>query len=151
MSFINVNLDDVSEQTVAPSGRYELQITSCTEMRSKKTDMPMLKVSLGFLGDNNFMNLNHFVNLPSENDDPDSAKFKALLLRRFLALFNVKYDSRGIDTEKLAMEMVGASAEAEVKQETLPPREDSTETIIVNKLVIPRLRNEEPATRLKKK
>lgn len=141
MSFINVNLDDAQERSTAPTGRYELQITSCTEMRSKN-DSPMLKVSLGFMGDNNFMNLNHYINLPSETDDADSVKFKALMLRRFLALFNTKYDSKGIYTEKLAMELVGASAEAEVRQEELPAREGGSEPFIVNKLVIPRLKSE---------
>ena len=142
MSFINVNLDDVQEQSPAPNGRYELQIISCTETRNKN-DSPMLKVSLGFMGPNNYMNFKHYLNLPAENDDADSVKFKALMLRRFLALFNTKYDSKGVDTEKLAMELVGASAEAEVRQEELPPREPGSEPFIVNKLVIPRLKGEE--------
>ncbi len=148
MSFLKVNLDEVQEQTIAPAGRYELQITACTEARSKN-DTPMFRVSLGFVGDNNFINVSHYINLPSENDDPDAVKFKALLLRRFLALFSVPYDSRGIDTEKLAMEMVGSTAEVEVRQESLPPREGS-EPMVVNKIVIPRLRNEEPATKRRK-
>jgi hypothetical protein len=60
-----------------------------------------------------------------------------LLLKRFLALFNIGYDSAGIDTEKLCMEMVGATANAAV---SLSEPDDNGN--VYNRLIVPRMRDE---------
>ena len=80
----------------------------------------------------------HYIGLPGEGDEPNTANFKGLLLRRFLSLFKIPYSPEGFDTEKLAMEMVGASANTEVTVET---RGDSDE-ITFNGIRIPKVRGE---------
>lgn len=141
MAFIPVNLDDAVEQKPAPSGEYNLQITACSEVKtgpnSKHPGSPQFKVTIGFPDEPNTPNLSQFISLPSEHDDRDQALFKMLLLKRFLALFNVSYDSAGIDTEKLAMEMVGATANAAVT--LTEPNDDGN---VYNRLVVPRMRDE---------
>lgn len=134
MSFIKVNLDNATEPTVAPNGRYELQITQASEQQSKNGN-PMLKISLGFVGNHEYQNVTHFVNLPTENDEPDAMNFKMLLLKRLLAHFRVPYNSEGIDTEKLCMDLLGATAETEVKQ---TERDGTTYNI----LYLPRIKEE---------
>ena len=141
MTFIPVNLDDAVEAKPVPNGRYPLQITACdvakTGPNSKRPGSPQFKVSIAFQGDVNAPNITHFISLPHEEDEPSSAQYKALMLKRFLALFNVPYDPRGIDVDAMAMEMVGAQAEAEVVQD-----EPTDNGNIYNRLIVPRLRDE---------
>ena len=134
MSFLKVNLDNAIEPTVAPAGRYELQITNAVEQQSKSGN-PMLKISLGFVGNHEYQNVTHFCNLPTENDEPDALNFKMLLLKRLLAHFKVRYSSEGIDTEKVCMDLNGATADTEVKQ----TERDGT---VYNILVLPRIKEE---------
>lgn len=139
MTFIPVNLDDAQEAKPVPAGIYNLQIVTAEEVltgpNANNPGRPQFKVSIGFPDKPNTPNMWHFISLPYEGDDPDKMQFKMLLLRRFLHLFSVPYDTAGIDTEKLAMSMVGATASAEVTQ---VERNDNT----YNQLVVPRLRGE---------
>lgn len=141
MTFIPVNLDDAVEAKPVPNGRYPLQITDCkvaqTGPGSKRPGSPQFRVSIGFQGDVNAPNITHFISLPHEDDEQSSSQYKALMLKRFLSLFNVPYDSRGIDVDQMAMEMVGASAEAEVVQD-----EPTDNGNVYNRLIVPRLRDE---------
>jgi hypothetical protein len=141
MAFIPVNLDDAVEQRPASAGNYNLQITAAQEVKtgpnSKHPGSPQFKVTIGFPDDPNTPNLTQFISLPSEYDDRDQALFKMLLLKRFLALFNIGYDSAGIDTEKLCMEMVGATANAAV---SLTEPDDNGN--VYNRLIVPRMRDE---------
>lgn len=146
MSVIPVNLDDIEEQKPAAGGTYSLQIVKCdvtkTGPNSKQPGSPQYKVSIGFQDSPDTPNITHYVSLPNGEED-DGGKFKALLLKRFLVLFNIPYGNE-IDTDRLAMEMVGAEATADVQQ-TEP--DDSGN--VYNRLVIPRLRNEEQSGRAK--
>ena len=141
MTFIPVNFDDAVEAQPARTGRYNLQITGCvtafTGPNSKVPGSPQLKVTLGFTDSANTPNVTQFISLPNEMDEPGSALFKTLLLKRFLELFNVRYDHSGIDTDKIAMDMIGCNASAEV---TLSEPDDNGN--VYNRLVVPRLRNE---------
>lgn len=138
MSFIEINLDDVEEQKPAASGFYPLQITKCdvteTGPNSKKPGSPQYRVSIGFLDNPQYMNLTHYVGIPTDPAD----SFKALLFKRFLAVFNIPYDPRGIDIEGLAMQMVGASTPRGEVGITEPSPDGS----VYNRLVTPRLANE---------
>jgi hypothetical protein len=144
MPFIPVNLDEAQEAQAAPMGRYNLQITSCEDSvsgpNSKNPGSPLLKVTLGFVDNPEYKNFMTFFSFPSENDEPRSAQFKMLNLRRFLELFNVPYNSNGIDTEKLAMDLNGATANCEVKIGAPNPNRDNE---VNNELVLPKLRGED--------
>lgn len=141
MTFIPINLDDAVEPQPAPAGRYELQITACQEAktgeRSKNPGSPQLRVTLGFSDEPNVPNLTHFISLPNEHDEPNSAQFKALMLKRFLHLFDTPYNSEGIDTEQICYALIGQSTAAEV---TLSEPDENGN--IYNRLLIPRLRGE---------
>ena len=142
MTFIPVDFDNAVEPQAAPPGRYNLQITQCevakTGPNSKVPGSPQFRVSIGFTDEQNVPNITQFISLPNEGDEPDKANFKALLLKRFLTLFKVPFDTKGIDTEKMAMDMVGATANAEVKLDD--PDENGN---VYNRLVVPRMRNEQ--------
>lgn len=119
MTFIPANFDDAREPQPAPNGKYRLQIVSCevgkTSAQSKNPGTPQYIVGLGFMEEEDVPNCRHYITLPAEGDEPKSFKFKLLLLKRFLHLFNVPYDRDGIDVEQLSMDMVGADAMVEVK------------------------------------
>lgn len=119
MSFLDINLDNVEEPKAAAAGFYHLQITQCevakTGEKSKNPGSPQFKVSLAFTDEPNVPNITHYVSLPAPGDEPKSANFKALMLKRFLEQFNIPYQSGGIDLEMMAMEMVGRGANAEVE------------------------------------
>ena len=137
MAFIPVNLNDAVESQPVPNGRYSLTITACEETKTKELGKPQYRVSIGFDEQPTAPNLTHFVGLPTESDEPNKMQFKMLLLKRFLALFDIPYDSKGIDTEKLAMEMVGRKCTAEVVL-----GEPNANGNVYNGLVVPRLKGE---------
>lgn len=146
MTFISVNFDEAVEPQVAPAGRYQLQITEAkvtkTGANSKRPDSPQYRVSIGFPENPEFQNFSHFISLPHEDDDAKSSNFKVLLLKRFLELFQVRYDNNGFDLEGLAMEMTGATANAEVGVSEPNDNGDTFST-----LRVPRLRNENQTRR----
>jgi hypothetical protein len=96
----------------------------------------MIKVTLGFTDTEiDAPVVTHFLTLPYEGDD--NAKFKLLMVKRFLVAFKIPYSQEGIDPEQLAMEMNGHTAELEVGLSE--PNEDGD---VYNRLQIPRLRDE---------
>lgn len=142
MTHIPVNFDEVQEPQPAPGGRYDLQILEAvvtkTGPNSKNPGSPQYRVTLGFEDQSlNAPNVSHFISLPNETDEPKDANFKALLLKRFLVLFGVPFDSSGIDMEETAMAMVGATANVEVK---LGEPDDNGN--VYNRLVVPRIPSE---------
>jgi hypothetical protein len=141
MTFIPVNFDDVQEPKPAPAGNYNLQIlkaeVAVTGPNSNRPGSPQFKIQIGFPDEPNTTAMSQYMSLPHEDDDPNKAQYKALLLKRFLTLFNVPFDSTGIDTEKLAMEMIGATAQADVE---LSEPSDSGD--VYNRLKVPRMRGE---------
>lgn len=142
MTFIPVNFDDAVEPQPVSGGRYNLQVIECknavTGEKSKHPGSPQFIVTIGFMDEPNAPNMTQFLSLPHSEDNQKSANFKVLLLKRFLTLFNIPFDPSGIDTEKMAMDMVGATANAEV---TLSEPDDNGN--VYNRLVVPRLRNED--------
>lgn len=142
MTFIPANFDEAVEPQPVGAGRYNLQITEATVAKtgpnSKVPGSPQFKVSIALMDEPNAPNITQFISLPNEQDEPKSANFKVLLLKRFLVLFNVPFDNSGIDTERMAMDMVGATANAEVQ---LSEPDDNGN--VYNRLVVPRMRNEE--------
>ena len=141
MSFIQINFDDAVEPTIAPAGRYNLQITECKVVKtgeaSKTPGMPQFRVNIGFPENPEYQNFSHFIGIPNELDDATTATRKALGIKRFAALFNIPLDRDGIDTERFPMEAVGAGANAEI---TLS--EPNADGNVYNGLKVPRLRGE---------
>jgi hypothetical protein len=143
MTFIPANFDDAIESQPVAAGRYELQIMECKQTvsgpNSKNPGAPQFRVTIAFTDpDLNAPNLTQFISLPAENDEVRTAQYKVLLLKRFLELFRIPYDRGGIDTERMAMDMVGCTATAEV-QLTEPDPENGN---VYNRLVVPRIRDE---------
>lgn len=134
---IAINFDDIQEAQPVSGGRYDLTIVEAkvaqTGPQSKVPGSPQYRVSIALPLEYNAPNITHFVSLPAGPDD-DNADFKALLLKRFLTLFRVPHDNNGIDVERLAMEMVGCTANAEVKLD-----EPDANGNVYNRLVVPRL------------
>ncbi len=141
MTFIPVNFDEAVEAQPAPAGRYELQILKAqlTESgpNSKNPGSPQFRVTLGFANGGNYPNITQFISLPTANDEPDKANYKALMLKRFLVAFNVPFDSNGIDSERVSMDMIGAVASLEV---SLSDPDDNGN--VYNRIQVPRLRSE---------
>lgn len=136
---INVNFDDAVEPTIAPKGRYTLRITEGKEVvtgpNSKNPGSPMLRFSIGFPNDVEYQNFNHFIMLPTEDDDAKQTNNKVLGLKRFLTLFRIPYQNGELDIPQLLMDAVGSEADAEVSQ-----TEPNAEGNVYNGLVVPRIK-----------
>lgn len=137
MTVIPVDLNDVKEPSIAPAGRYNLQVLECklgeTGPNSKNPGTPMFTISVGFPDDIDYVPLRHFIVLPSQGDDAKTMKNKSLGLKRFLQAFRIPFSSNGIDTEELQLSMIGATANLEVSQS-----EPNAEGNIYNNLKLPR-------------
>lgn len=140
MTFIAVNFDDAVEPTIAPQGRYELLITEAkaveTGPNSKNPGSPMLRVSIGFPENVEYQTFNHFIMLPTGDEDKKTLNNRVLGLKRFLVMFGVPFDNHGIDVEQITMEMVGCRANGEVRQ-----TEPNADGNVYNSLVVPRIRD----------
>lgn len=134
---IELDFDKAIEPQPMPAGRYPLQVTAA-KVAESKAGKPQIVASLGFVGgseeEQNAPNITHYISLPSDEDEPKSANFKVLLLKRFLVLFNVPFDSGRIDVEGLAYNMLGANANAEV--ELTEPDDKGN---VYNRLKLPRI------------
>ncbi|MHB8413903.1 MAG: hypothetical protein ACYDB1_00715 [Acidiferrobacteraceae bacterium] len=131
---IPINLNDVSEPRPVPNGRYDLVIASVEETVTKEKGKPQLRVSMGIQGHDDAPNLTHFVGLPGEGDEPRTAQFKSLMLKRFLSLFSIPFDSSGFSLD----DFPGATATAEL---TIDESGD------YNRLVVPKMHDEPTAVR----
>lgn len=137
MPFIPLNLDDAKEAKPVPAGKYDLVITTCEETTTKTAGKPQFKMAIQIEGHDDAPPVFHYQGIPSEQDEPQAMSFKMLLLKRFLKLFKVAYGSEGFDTEKLAMELIGARANAELQLG------EPYNGNVSNVLVVPRLKDEE--------
>lgn len=141
MTFIPINFDDAQEPKPVDGGKYSLQIvkaeTAESGPNSKRPGSPQLKVLIGFADEPNAPAIMQFISLPHEEDEKKSADFKALLLKRFLTMFSVPFDANGIDTERLCMDMIGATAVGDVTLD-----EPDANGNVYNRLKVPPLRGE---------
>lgn len=141
MTFIPTNFDEAQEAKPAPSGMYQVQVVNSdlteTGPNSKHPGSPMFKVQIGFPENPNTPNFNHYVSIPSETDDADTARYKTLLLKRFLVAFNIPFENNGFEAENLAMDMIGATAKLEVEL-----GEPNANGDVYNSLKVPRIRGE---------
>lgn len=118
MSILNIDFDAAVEPTVAPAGRYRLQIVAAevgkSSDRSKFPGNPQFKVSIGFPDDPQYQTFTHYASTPAPEMTAKELNWCVVLLRRFLSAFNVPYRSGELDLEQLSMEMVGAEWYGEV-------------------------------------
>jgi hypothetical protein len=150
MTHIPVNFDEAVEPQPLPAGRYPLQITAVKEgetgQNSANPGSPQLIFTVGFTGlsleEQIAPTVRHYVSLPTEGDEPDKFRFKALLLKRFLTAFNIPFASDGIDTDAICYEAPGHEAELDVELS-----EPDTNGNVYNRLRIPKLRGEADAAR----
>lgn len=133
MPFIPVNLNDAVESKPVKNGRYPLQIVSCEDVLTKSSGKPQLAIGIAIEDNPDAPNVRHYMSLPAPGDEPDKAKFKLLLVKRFCNLFKIPYSDQGFDTDTF----VGARAEAEL---TLSEPDESGN--IYNRLNVPRLKEE---------
>lgn len=110
---LDINFDDINEPTIAPAGRYDLQVTAAeagrTGERSKNPGAPQVKVTIGFPDNVDFQNFTHYLGVPNEMDEPKAFKWKALGLKRFLVAFGLPTHG-GFDIDQFVMEVVGSTA-----------------------------------------
>ena len=146
---IPLNLNEVQEPKPVSLGRYELQITGCEEGKSREKQKPQFRVSIAIEGHDDAPNITHFISIPSEDDEPGALQFKAILLKRFLTLFKIPFNGESLDTEQLAMEMVGARANAEVglDKEKDSQGNEKPDGNVYNRLVVPRMKGEAQGTK----
>lgn len=137
-TLIPVDVTGTTEPKPVNNGRYDLSISSAEEGLSKEKKKPMITTYLNIDGHPTAPNVRHSISLPADGDEPKSKEFKMLLLRRFLTLFNIPYDSNGFNIE----DFPGATASAELK---LGDVDDSGNQY--NELVLPKMKTEPTTAR----
>lgn len=137
MSFIPINLDDVEESKPVPAGKYDLVIISCEETLTRERQKPQFKMAIQIEGHDDAPPVYHYQGIPSDQDEPQAMQFKMLLLKRFLKLFSIPYNTNGFDTNELATGMLGARANAELQLG------EPYNGNVSNVLIVPRLKSEE--------
>lgn len=143
MSFINVDFNSAVEAQPAPEGRYSLQITDGkvvqTGPNSANPGRDMLQFTIGFTDPEvNAPTIRHFVSLPHSDDEPQKARNKALMLKRFLVAFDIPFESNGIDLDAITFEAIGKEAhDIHVTQDT---GQDGVS--VYNRINLPRLPRE---------
>jgi len=143
MPFIPVDTSGVVESKPVPAGMYDTVITECDGAAVSKNGLPQMVVTIGIEGHEDAAPLRHYVSLPQQNDEPQKLKGKVLFLRRFVDLYGVKLDPSGFDSDKVAMELVGKRAKAEI---SLTEPDDSGN--VYNRLITPRLKDDsQPAAK----
>lgn len=130
MTFINMNLDDAKEATIAPESEYDLVIDNATFGESKN-GKPQIVCYIAIEDHPEFRSIRHNVSMPAPEDDADKARFKKLMLKRFMHMFSIPWGGDGINVE----DFLGARTRGLVKQGE--PNPDTGD--IYNELVVPRL------------
>jgi hypothetical protein len=132
--FLEFDLDDVKEAGPAPTGKYELQITGAV-LGETKAGAPMIIATLGFTDTSlNYNTFKHYITIPVQGDE--KAEFKKLMLKRFLAAFDVPFRA-GMDSLDLTMGMIAQTAFVEVKL-----NEPNPNGYVSNSINLPRLPDE---------
>lgn len=104
MPFIEVPVGDAKEPETVPEAIYELRIEGATEKRNKDNTRDLLVANIAVMNPPDGITpsmIFHQIALPNEDDEPKSRDFMLLLLRRFLAVFDVPYESSGFNTDDL--------------------------------------------------
>ncbi len=138
MPFISVNANEAQEPQPVANGRYDLTIASCESVMSK-SDKPMLKARINIDGHDDAPSILHHAMIPQTVEDVKG--FQGTMFKRFTTSFGVKLPPEGFDSEKVAMELVGARASG------IEVRQKEYEGNISNEIVLPRMKDEAAASK----
>lgn len=104
MSFIELaGMDEVSEKKLVPEGSYDLVVTANPKAKTNEESGKMsLLVILAIEGHPEAANVMHNLALPHKDDEPESRKFKLLMIKRFCHHFKIPMEGNSINTENFA-------------------------------------------------
>lgn len=107
MSFIEMDLDTVSEPVVAPEGPANLTIATVTRYTKEDTRNDVIKMTLDINEPKpeeegeSYKRVIHYMSFPGPEDDDDKIKMKLLMIKRFLILAGITFSSEGWSEEDL--------------------------------------------------
>ncbi len=101
------------EPVIAPEGTYDLEIIEADEYLSLNSGGRSIRVRIRFTGKSEYANLTHYLGLANKEKDAardaargvaagSTAEAKALMTKRFLHAFGIKWDAKGYDTNAFA-------------------------------------------------
>lgn len=135
MPFIELDLDSAQEASVVPEGEYDVRCARFEATTSKKGNaMYRAMILVEDPEYSNALPINHFLVLPSADDDQDVVNMKLRNIKRFLACFGVAFEGSGFNDE----DVEGATGRCFVGQ--TPADEDTG--AIYNELKPPRIKDD---------
>lgn len=106
MGFLDIDLGDAQEPTAASEGEHLLRIVSA-ELKDRKAKIEgesspgqMLVVKFSVTDEPTAKDFNHFILLPTEQDDAKTKNNRKWGLKTFCEAFEIPYGT-GIDTETM--------------------------------------------------
>ena len=147
MPFIDLGSEfgETKETPLAPEAEYDLNVFKLEHDTDNGKNN--LVATIKFEGED-YAPFRHWISLPSAKDADNDAKkghepgttsrMKMLMAKRFCYLFDIPYDANGFNTD----DFLGARCRGQVTQDTVTSNKDNS-TFNVNKLVLPRLPDEE--------
>lgn len=132
---IPVDVGAAVESKPVPNGWYDLQITDATDGNSA-AGKPMMTLDIAISGHDTAPAVRHFVSWPVPGEDAKKTNYKALMIKRLLHMLKQPVPKE-LDTEKLAMSLVGISFKGELKLSE--PDDDNR---VYNRLQVPFLPDE---------
>ena len=139
MPFVELDLEKDYEDKPVPEGVYPLRIIKADDKESKKGNA-MTQLFIGIESDEypDASPFNHFLVYPNKDTEPDTRRLFMQNITRTLAVFGVKYDANGFDSDDL----VGAEGESLVELKPAGSTDDGKDFPEQNALRAPRLRKE---------
>lgn len=110
---IPIDVGAAVESKPVPNGWYDMQITESTDGNSKG-GKPMMTLDIAIQGHETAPAVRHFVSWPVPGEDAKKTNYKSLMVKRLLNMLKVPYPGAQLDTEKLAMSLVGISFKGEL-------------------------------------
>ena len=131
MSFIElVGIDDVSEKKTVPEGSYDLVITANPKAKkNEESGKVNLLTIIAIEGHPEAANIMHNLSLPSAEDEPETRKFKLLMIKRFCHHFKIAMQGSALNTENFAGARMAAC----------PVTKEEYQGVVSNKLKMPPL------------
>ena len=131
MSFIELaGIDDVSEKKTVPEGSYDLVVTANPKAKkNEESGKVNLLTILAIEGHPEAANIMHNLALPGAEDEPETRKFKLLMIKRFCHHFKIALVGGQINTDNFA----GA------RMAQCPVTKEEYQGVVSNKLKMPPL------------
>lgn len=113
MPIIPVDVGAAVESKPVPNGWYDLQIAE-SEDGNSAAGKPMMTLDITIVGHDTAPQVRHFVSWPAAGEDPKKTNYKSLMIKRLLHMLKQPFPKE-LDTEKLAMSLVGVSFKGELR------------------------------------